>query len=366
MAFEPLEYGREMAGAESGSDLKTSVCVSRPRNEGGSEPCAALDRAGTTLLRDTTFTWPARQVSTTVSCFGLGEEPALDLDLARHKEFLFSRDGAYVAVGICKLGDNTKPEVCVIRVSDSKRFDLPDVSYDYGGRRLEIDPETRMLFSGAYYKTGIAAYDFESGTTVWERRDLKQLGELAYDAFEGVVYCLCERRTVLLTKTAGKERAYHTRGLKDVFFGKDPNLAVFHAAQTKLLNRAAKTEHVLPKATGNILRVAFTQTAAVITWVAGPVIAYALESGRLLWTYKPDGTHAYSLAVASDNASVWVAEQPGYQEQPWHRVRLLSSSGEIKQEVRCALGHSFEIAPYSDSAIRGNLVVTPVAALGSS
>ena len=289
----------------------------------------------------------------------------MDLDVARHKEFRFSRDGAYVAVGICKLGDNTKPEVYVIRVSDGRRFDLAEVSYDYGGHRLEIDVESRTLYAGAYYRTGIAAYDFESGTTVWERRDLKQLGELVYDAFEDVLYCLCERRTVLLTASSGKERAYH-RGLNDVFFGRNANLAVFDAAQVKLLNRATKTEFILAKATGNILRVAFTESAAVLTWVAGPVTAYALESGRLLWTYTPDGTHAYSLAVASDNASVWVAEQPGYKEQPWHRVRLLSAAGEIKQEVRCALGHSFEIAPYSDSVILGNLMVTPIAALGSS
>jgi hypothetical protein len=290
----------------------------------------------------------------------------LDFDLSRHKEFRFSSDGAYVAVGICELSDDTKSEVCVLRVSDGKRFDIAEVSYDYGGRRLEIDPESRTLFSGAYYKTGIAAYDFESGTTVWERRDLRQLGELAYDAFEGVLYCLCERRTVLLTKSGGKERAYHSRGLKDVFFGRDPNLAVFDAVQVKLLNRAKKSEHILPKATRSVLDVAFTTTAAVLTWVGGPVTSYGLESGRLLWTYRPDGDHAYSLAVASDNASVWVAEQPGYKEQPWHRVRLLSSAGEIEQEVRCALGHSFELAPYSDSVIRGNLVVTPITALGSS
>jgi hypothetical protein len=289
----------------------------------------------------------------------------LDLDLARHKEFCFSRDGSYVAVGICQLGDNAKPEVCVIRVSDGKRFDLADVSYDYGGRRLEIDPKSRTLFSGAYNRTGIAAYDFESGTVVWERRDLKKLGQLAFDAFEGVLYCLCERRTVLLTAPSGKEHAYH-QGLNDVFFGRSADLAVFDAAEVKLLNRAIKTVHVLPKATENILRVAFTAVAAVLSWVAGPVTAYNLESGELLWTYKPEGTHAYALAPASDNASVWVAEQPDYKDPPWHRLRQLSPSGEVRQEIRCALGHSFEIAPYSDSVIRGNLIVTPIRALGSS
>jgi outer membrane protein assembly factor BamB len=168
---------------------------------------------------------------------------------------------------------------------------------------------------------------------------------------------------VLLTAPSGKERAYH-RGLNDVFFGKDASLAVFDAAEVKLWNRATKAVHVLPKATGTILRVAFTTAAAVLSWVGGPVTSYDLESGELLWTYKPEGTRAYALAPASDSASVWVAEQPGYKDPPWHRVRQLSPAGEVNQEVRCALGHSFEIAPYSDSVIRGNLLVTPIGALG--
>jgi hypothetical protein len=95
------------------------------------------------------------------------------------------------------------------------------------------------------------------------------------------------------------------------------------------------------------------------------VTAHDLASGQLLWTYKPEGTHVYAIAVASDNASVWVAEQP-YDEPPWHRLRLLSPVGEVTREFRCALGHSFEIAPYSDSVVRGNLVVTPIGVLGSS
>jgi hypothetical protein len=287
----------------------------------------------------------------------------LDLDLARHKEFRFSRDGAYVAVGIWQLGSKAKPEVCVIRVSDGKRFDLTEVSYDCGGRRLDIDPETCTLFSGAYHRTGIAAYDFEYGSVVWERRDLKQLGRLAYDAFEGVLYCLCERRSVLLTASTGKERAYY-RGLNDVFFAKNANFAVFAAAEVKLQNRATWTAHALPKATSSILRVAFTASAAVLSWVAGPVTAYDLEQGQLLWTYKPEGDHAYAIAPASDDASVWVAEQ-AYKEPPWQRLRLLSPAGEVKQEFRCALGHSFEIAPYCDSVIRGDLIVKPIRALGS-
>src|SRR5262245_27380058 len=46
---------------------------------------------------------------------------SMDLELARHKEFCFSRDGAYVAVGTWELGSNSKPEVCVIRVADGNR-----------------------------------------------------------------------------------------------------------------------------------------------------------------------------------------------------------------------------------------------------
>ena len=278
---------------------------------------------------------------------------------------LLGSDGGYVAVGTWQTGSNTKPEVCIIRVTDGERFDLAEVSYDFGGCRLQIDPKSRTLYSGAYYRTGIAAYDFESGAIVWERRDLKKLGKMAYDAFEGVRYCLSERRTVLLTASSGKERAYH-RSLNAVFFGRDANLAVFDAAEVKLQNRATHAEHVLPRHAGNILHVAFTASAAVFSWVSGPVTAYDLQSGQLLWTYKPEGTHVpIKSRPSSDNASVWVAEQP-YKEPPWHRLRLLSPAGEIRQEVRCALGHSFAIAPYVDSVIRGNLLVTPIEALGGT
>lgn len=286
----------------------------------------------------------------------------MDLDLARHKEFRFSRDGAYVAVGIWQ--SNTKPEVCVIRVADGKRLTLAGVSYDFWGWRLDLDPESRTLFSGAYHTTGIAAYHLETGATIWERRDLKKLGVLRYDAFDDTVYCFCERRTVLLTASGGKERG-HYRALNDVFFGRDPSVAIFDAREVKLQNRNTKTERVLARATENILTVAFTNAAAVLSWVGGPVVAYDLASGQLLWTYQPEGPHAYSIAPASDNTSIWVAEQPGYEEPPWHRVRLLSTTGKIGQEVRCALGHSFALAPYSDSVIRGNLALTPIAALGS-
>jgi hypothetical protein len=98
-----------------------------------------------------------------------------------------------------------------------------------------------------------ALYDrchFESGTVVWERRDVKKLGTLAYDAFEGALYCLCEKRSVVLTASSGKERAYY-RSLNDVFVSKDSTLAVFDAAEVKLQNRATNAAHVLPRATGN-------------------------------------------------------------------------------------------------------------------
>jgi outer membrane protein assembly factor BamB len=263
---------------------------------------------------------------------------------------------------MCYLGANANPEVCIIRASDGKRFDIAEVSYDYGGQRLDIDPESHTLFTGAYHRTGVAAYDIESGTPLWERRDIKKLGEIAYDAVEGILYCLCERRAVLLTASTGKEYAYY-RNLNDVFFGGNVGWAVFDVGEVQLLNRATEEVRILPKATGNILTVAFTESAAVLSWVGGPVTAHDLASGQLVWNYEPEGTHAYAIAPASDNASVWVAEQP-YKQPPWHRLRRLSSAGELQQEVRCALGHSFEIAPYADSVIRGNLALTPIGELG--
>ena len=78
------------------------------------------------------------------------------MDTSNHKEFGVSNDGTLVAVG------SRDKDVCVIQVADNHRFDLSGVSYDFGGHRLAVDPQTGRLFSGAYHNTGIAAYEVES------------------------------------------------------------------------------------------------------------------------------------------------------------------------------------------------------------
>jgi len=281
------------------------------------------------------------------------------MDPTKHKEFRFSADGAYVAAGVWKIDESTNPEVCVIRVLDGQRFDLVDASYDFGGHRLELDAKSRTLFTAAYYETGVAAYDFESGAVIWRRRDIKKAQRLTYDALDGVLYCFCERRrTILLTAATGKERPYRGR-FNELFVGRDPRYSVIDAACVKLHDRETQTAFELSREAEDILRVAFTANAAVVSWVGGPVTGYDLETGSLRWTYKTEGTHAYCVAPSSNNDSVWIVEQP-YQEPPWHRLRRLSESGEVEDEVRCGLGHSFAIAPYMDSVIRVNLSITRI------
>ena len=161
-----------------------------------------------------------------------------------------------------------------------------------------------------------------------------------------------------------RSRTFRKR-LTGVFFGRDPKLAVFEGKDVTLQNRATHAVHLLPKAANSILHVAFTATAAVLSWVAGPVTAYDLESGQLLWTYRPEGTHAYAIAPSSDNASVWLAELRE-SDRPRHRLRLLSPAGEIKDDIRCMLGHSYAIMPHADSVIRGDMLMTPIAVLAGS
>ena len=271
-----------------------------------------------------------------------------------HKEFCFSSDGAYVAIGSWQLGSKDKPEVCVKRVTDGHVFPLNNVTYDFGGRRLCIDPEPRRLFAGSCSRTGISAYDdFDSTCEIWRRRDLKGIGHIDYDPFDDSLYCWFSKRAVVLDATKGTERAIY-RKLTEFFFGRDPKYAVFNSTKVELKNRAAGTSIEIPSQSENILRVAFTASAVVMSWVAGPVTSHELATGKLLWMYKPEGDHAYCVEVGSDYESVWVVEQPYKKEKdrPGQRIRLLDNSGNVSHETWAALGHSFEIAPYMDKVIR--------------
>ena len=163
----------------------------------------------------------------------------------------------------------------------------------------------------------------------------------------------------MLTARNGDDHAIY-RELEDFYFSKDPKFAVFVSEDVKLEDRVAETACTLPRFNSIVLEVAFTLAAVVVSWFGGPVTAHHTETGELLWKYATEGVHAYDLAPSSDKRSVWVAEQPPHQEPPGQRLRLISSDGLVKREIRCVLGHSFAIVPYHDEVIRANLSVLPV------
>ncbi|MCA9028383.1 MAG: hypothetical protein KDA86_24440 [Planctomycetaceae bacterium] len=173
---------------------------------------------------------------------------------------------------------------------------------------------------------------------------------MRYDAFEDLLYCFCDGRTVVLKAWNGLGHAYY-RQLDDAFFDAKSGLALLDSSNLKLLDRETHRELLLVREGNSILCAAFTRAAVVLSWVGGPVTAYELKNGHELWTHKPNGTHAYSIATASDDRSVWVAEQ--------RRILRLSSDGEFIDEVSGSLGLSFKVLPYSDSVIRDDLAVTP-------
>ncbi|MCK6470185.1 MAG: hypothetical protein L6R28_00445 [Planctomycetes bacterium] len=281
------------------------------------------------------------------------------MDKEDYREFAVSNDGSHVAAG------SSGGEVCVLRVSDGWRRSLPGVSYSSGGKRLTIDSRSKRLFSGAYHNTGIAAYDIDTGNLIWQRRDLKKLQDINFDSREDVLYCAFEGRASRpLNAKNGRERR-PIRGLKGFHFSSDSSIAVFELGEVKVEDRSSGTSQVLKRESWAILDVAFALNVVVVSWVGGPVVSYLLKTGKEVWRYPPEGTHAFSIAPSSDGESVWIAEQP-FKEPPWHRIRLLSNFGRVLRETRCALGHSFRLLPNCDKVIRADLNIVAIDALGAS
>jgi hypothetical protein len=277
------------------------------------------------------------------------------VDPAVEKEFCIGNDGTYVAVGCAAdLDGPDTTHVRVIRVADERRFDIPRATYDFGGRRLAVDDRTRTLFSGAYFTTGIAAYGIETGTMLWHRRDLKKVQRLAFDPRDGVLYCAFDEAGAKpLNASDGRERKA-IRGLKRIHFSPDGGIAIFESKEVRLENRGAGTAHVLARESFASLHAAFLPDRVIVSWAGGPVICYGASDGDVLWRYSPEGTHAFDLAVSSDQSSVWVAEQP-YKNPPRHRLRMFSPEGTITREIRCVLGVGYKLIPFRDCVIRADM-----------
>jgi outer membrane protein assembly factor BamB len=172
-----------------------------------------------------------------------------------------------------------------------------EAKFDYGGKRLAISPDGKMLFTGAWARYGIAAYSISDGQQVWRRTELKNVQALAVDAAGDRLICSFDRSPTHLMDPKTGVTLETLRGVEDLYNAPFSKAVVQVSRQGKIWLRGPTGKKIsIPATSFAVLAVEFGAGEVCISEVGGPVRCFDIETGEERWRHTPrTGLHFLNL-----------------------------------------------------------------------
>lgn len=208
------------------------------------------------------------------------------------------------------------------------------VQFDFGGRRLCLSRDGGTVVVGCYEIYGLGAYDFATGAERWRRKDLKRVQFLRTLYDEDHMFCGRERGSGQILSCSTGETVLTLRGVTHLFTSSaSPHVLLVgnrYELQSRLGSRLCRIEPL----TFGVLDATFTPETLALSEAGGPLRAFDLGSGQLLWSYTPpSGSHFLRLAPDASGSLIAHLHQYEEKEERDSLVHFDTRSGEVLREV---------------------------------
>jgi WD40 repeat protein len=226
-----------------------------------------------------------------------------------------------------------------------------ETKLDFGGTRLAISPDGKMIAVGAWAGHSIAVYRVRDGFELWRRKDLTKVQRLDFDREGRQLLCSFEQGASRRVEAKSGETAGTTRGAKKMWESPLGSAQLLERrSQDFVLANGESPVASIPKVTFAALSVAFSPSEICLSEAGGPVRLCNLSSGTQLWRHDPPkGVHfldvAFSAAARRFVGVSWPFERGGtrvlshFDEKGVARsVCKLGSSASVHLSVFCAQG----------------------------
>jgi hypothetical protein len=186
-----------------------------------------------------------------------------------------------------------------------------DSCLQLNGRRLAISPDGKLCAVGAYHRHGIVMHDTTDGSVLWQRKDLRKVQEIDFDHAGDSLLCHVQDGgghilDVNTGETVRKARGAH-RIIANPF--QDIEGHAHRRKNFKLVNLpSGKTHAVLTLVTSDpiVLAAVFSPQAVFISEMGGPISAFSVEDGKLLWTSaRTERCHFVRLCFCEETNILW-------------------------------------------------------------
>ena len=187
---------------------------------------------------------------------------------------------------------------------------------DFGGSRLAISPDGKIVVTGAYEKEGIAAYRASDGVELWRRKDLKKVQQLQFDREGHRLWCCFDEGGSKCLEAKDGKSALSLRGVKRLWESQFGSAQIFCRSADLAISYNLSEVVPIPKASFAVLKAAFSESQVCISEAGGPVRVFSLSSAKEVWRHDPKkGVHflnvAFSYATETFVGVSWPFEKGG-------------------------------------------------------
>jgi hypothetical protein len=230
-----------------------------------------------------------------------------------------------------------KRTAATLQIDGSEHSGPFDTVLDFGGSRLALSADGQRLFTCAYQRLGMAAYESRTGRIVWTRRDVKRTQSLTVSPSTGALYVGRDDQPLLVVASETGETLEQIRGVKKLVESPYAPLAMLDRRRPTVVRMPSRSSvFEVERTSFAFLGVAFGSNALAVSEAGGPVRCFDAQSGEVLWTYHPnEGSHCLELAYCEDAGVfagvIWSYEHGGDQRlvrfDPRGRPKLVRNLG---------------------------------------
>ncbi len=204
--------------------------------------------------------------------------------------------------------------VHIWNVQSATKLITLQTNLDFGGRRLAISSDGSFCAVGAYNCYGICLYSVNNGSLVWNRKDLKRVQWV--DLFDGNVIVGIDEKPLHVLDLITGNTLETVRGVKAKWISFYDDFYLLEKVGSLNLYRNNKLVALLERTSFSVLSVAFSKDKVIVSEAGGPISAYLLTSGDLVWRNYPDvGSHFldlnYNDATSKAYGVLWSYEKGG-------------------------------------------------------
>jgi hypothetical protein len=220
--------------------------------------------------------------------------------------FALSRDGSIIAAG------EFEKKVHIYDIGKYHKISEFQTILSYGGKRLALSHEGSLCIAATFYRHGIACYSTMDGSTLWQRKDVKKVQEIAVSSDGKRLYCDVNIQTCTVLDIQTGETVEKIRRAKMVYDSKY-NPVQFHIGKKKHAIKNMETDEVfsIKKETFALLHSAFGPDQLCLSESTGAVRCISTKDGLEIWRYKPpEGNHILGLIYSENDKYFYGIEWP--------------------------------------------------------